>query len=78
MRDNRCSDAHQIDIITSHQSAPVTLDIRNLKFTGNFFRVLAMRTRNRNDLGTFTVLEPWNLRGARKASANDADANNFG
>ena len=75
VREYRRHHTHQIDVIASNQGAPVTFDVGNVKFASDHGGMFAMRTANRHDARVFTVFESGNLRGARKAGPNDANAN---
>ena len=75
MGDNRRDDADQIDIIATDERAPIIFNVIDAKFAGNFFSPIAMRAGNRDDPRVLAVLEPGNLRRAREAGADNADAN---
>ena len=77
MCDDGCNDADQIDIVTLDHAAPIIFDVRDLKFARDFFSMLTMSAGDGDDLRSFAILEPGNLRRAGKACADNSNADCF-
>jgi len=69
------NDTNQIDIIPSDERAPIIFNVIDAEFARDFFGIFTMGAGNRNDARILAVSEPGNLRRAREARADDADAN---
>ena len=75
MRNDGCNDADEIDVVASDQRAPVTFDVFNAEFVRDFLSMFATGAGDRHNPHAVASFEAGNLRGARKARADDADAN---
>jgi hypothetical protein len=77
MRHDRRHNADEIDIVASHDAAPIIFDVWDTEFARDLFRMFTMRAGDRNDFGSFAILEAGNLRSAREPRANNTYANFF-
>jgi hypothetical protein len=77
MRHHWSDDADEIDVVTFNHAAPIVRDVLNIEFARNFLGVFTMRAGNHDAARAFAVLEARNLGRARKARADNSDANDF-
>ena len=67
--------AHQVDVITCDNAAPIAFNMRDAKLGGRCFCVSAMSAGDGDNLYSRTVCEARNLRRARESCAHDTYAN---
>lgn len=77
MRDDRRDDADQIDVVASHEPAPIGFDVLDIELARDSLRMLTMPAGNGDDLRAGAVLKTGNLRRPRKARANDSYSDCF-
>src|SRR5947209_3208860 len=75
MRDGRRYNADEINVRARYYLTPIARRVLNIKLTRHALRVLTMPARNRNDARSLASAKARNLRRAREACADDADAN---
>src|SRR5947209_374059 len=74
MRDGRRHNADEINVRASNDLSPIARNMLDIKLTAYALRVLTMPARNRNDARALASAKARNLRRAREARADDADA----
>src|SRR5713226_3581528 len=75
MRHHGRDDTNQIEIIATDERAPIIFDVVDCELARSFCSTFAMSAGNRHNLRAFAGFEARNLRRARKAGANNSDAN---
>ena len=75
VRDGWRDDADQINVVACDYFAPIVRRIFNIELTRHTLRVLTMPARNRHDARILARAKGRNLRRAREACPDNADAN---
>jgi len=77
VRRGRRDDAYEIDIVPGDQFFPITSYVFDAKLLRDLFGMFTMAARNRHYPSAPAIAKAWNLCGAGKAGADNADADSF-